>query len=145
MEIHKLDFTISDPKYPLATVVLDGQKEDQTLEAFALERSGLGDGLFPILNCICGEWGCGGYWVEVNHDGDKIIWTKIRTHNSEKDIPRFHITTPITFSKSEYKDLIDRLLKEKNTYPGFKKSYDAEKDHFEDTGEFYWAGISASD
>ncbi len=143
MSLHKLDFIIKDESYPLLVATLDGKEEPATLEDFAFIKSTESDGLFPILNCTCGEWGCGGYWVKVKHEGDKVIWEKIRTWGSDKNVPRLHVIAPIEFDKKEYLELANRMLDRVESNENHKKYYEQQKEEFEKTGKFFWAGFSA--
>lgn len=143
METHKLDFKIKDEDYPLIVVFLDGTEEPATIEEFPFIKSTESDGLFPILNCTCGEWGCGGYWVKVKHEGDRIIWEKIRTWGSDKNIPIFRVVAPIQFDKQQYLELANKMLKRIELNAGLKKYYQKEKEEFEKTGKFFWEGFSA--
>jgi len=143
MGTHKIDFKIKDKISPLLVLILDDTEEPATIEDFAFVKSTESDGLFPILNCTCGEWGCGGYWVKVKHEEDRIIWEKIRTWGSDKNISRLHVVAPIEFDKKEYLELANKMLDRVKLNEHLKKYYEQEEAEFEKTGNFYWAGFSA--
>jgi len=140
---YKIEVKQNDP-YPLLELVLNDEVEQQTIEPYPLELSVQQDGSFPILNCTCGEWGCGGYWVDVKHDGDKIIWENIRTHMG-KSVDRLHAKTPIIFSKPEYTETVKKVLQELENHDHLKKGYNDEKDYYQKNDKFYWDGFSAND
>ncbi len=64
MKIHKLSFVIANPEveeeYPQFRVTINGLKETFGFLILPLELSAKQDGLYPILTCSCGDWGCGG-------------------------------------------------------------------------------------
>ena len=116
--MHKLDFKIEKPdqieEYPKFVVQLDGLNEPQSFVVLPLEISAQKDGLYPILNCGCGEWGCGGYYVKVKNTPDQVIWEKIQNYIDQTEpIHPLHIKAPIVFERTQYEDLIIRLLKTK--------------------------------
>jgi hypothetical protein len=143
MNISKIDYKILDPDYPLLVLFLNGKEESQTLESFAFIKSTESNGLFPILNCTCGEWGCGGFWAQVRQEGDFVIWEKIRIWEKDKDITTLHVKTPIIFEKNDYQKVANKMLERIESNESLKRTYEAEKKDYEKTGKFYWAGFSA--
>lgn len=143
METTKIDYKILDTDYPLLVLFLNEKQEKQTLEDFAYIKSTESDGLFPILNCTCGEWGCGGYWVQVKHEGENVIWEKIRIWEVDKDIPALHVKTPIVFKKKDYQEVAQRMLNRIDSNLKLKEIFNKEMVDYEKTGKFFWAGFSA--
>lgn len=55
---------------------INGNKLDED-EVFVEEeffKSLLNPGKYPMFTCTCGIFGCGGYYVEVIHGGERVIW-----------------------------------------------------------------------
>ncbi|GGH60258.1 hypothetical protein GCM10008014_34620 [Paenibacillus silvae] len=48
--------------------------EDEVFVVEEFFESLLSPGIYPLFTCTCGIFGCGGYYVEVVHDADRIIW-----------------------------------------------------------------------
>jgi|GEM_PF-5126069 hypothetical protein len=128
MELHKLEFIIDRPEevdyYPKFIVKLDKATEQQSFVVLPLELSYQKDDLYPILNCTCGEWGCGGYYVEVRNEADYVVWQKIfRFIDKSEEIEPLHVKTPIYFERGEYIKLVNDLLREKDRFPQERSNY----------------------
>ncbi|MEK3786894.1 hypothetical protein [Paenibacillus sp. FSL K6-1230] len=48
--------------------------EDEVFVVEEFFKSLLNPGIYPLFTCTCGIFGCGGYYVEVIHEADRIIW-----------------------------------------------------------------------
>jgi len=55
---------------------INGSKLDED-EVFVVEeffKSILNPGKYPLFTCTCGIFGCGGYYIEVIHEVESVIW-----------------------------------------------------------------------
>lgn len=139
MKIHKLGFIIADTEdpenYPQFTPTIDGHKEPASLLLLPLELSATKDAIYPILNCSCGEWGCGGYYVEVKNMDEYVIWNAIYgLGNMKKKIEVVHALTPIHFLRKEYEALINELLILKDKYKYEANVYKIDKEQYDKGG-----------
>lgn len=48
--------------------------EDEVFVVEEFFKSLLNPGRYPLFTCSCGVFGCGGYYVEVVHETEGIIW-----------------------------------------------------------------------
>ncbi|MDQ0170080.1 hypothetical protein [Paenibacillus tundrae] len=48
--------------------------EDEVFVVEEFYKSLLSPGTYPLFTCSCGVFGCGGYYVEVVHETERIIW-----------------------------------------------------------------------
>ncbi|WP_338543337.1 hypothetical protein [Paenibacillus tundrae] len=48
--------------------------EDEVFVVEEFFKSLLNPGTYPLFTCSCGVFGCGGYYVEVVHETERIIW-----------------------------------------------------------------------
>lgn len=144
--LHELSYKIesaiqgqpANETYPVFRVVLDGHAETQTYMIFPLEKSLQKSGIYPILNCTCGEWGCGGFSIDVEVGNDTIVWKKIYIPGTDKEAQRLHTQTPITFNKKAYEGLVKKLLALQKNYKWENNVYETDKREFEKTGKFSW-------
>ncbi len=139
MKVHKLEFVIANPEdeenYPQFIPTIDGHKEAASLLIFPLELSEKKDGMYPILNCGCGEWGCGGYYVDVKNTEEYIIWDGLYgLVNQKRKIEVLHAVTPIYFLRKEYNALVKNLLVQKDRYKYEANVYNIDKEQYETGG-----------
>ncbi|MFU1795607.1 hypothetical protein ACM1RC_17230 [Paenibacillus azoreducens] len=60
----------------IISLYINGDKLDED-EVFVEEeffKSLLSPRKYPMFTCTCGVFGCGGYYVEVIHESDELIW-----------------------------------------------------------------------
>ncbi|MCX6792733.1 MAG: hypothetical protein NTY12_01790 [Candidatus Falkowbacteria bacterium] len=139
MKIHKLGFTIANSEdsegFPQFLPTVDGHKEPASLLLLPLELSATKDAIYPILNCGCGEWDCGGYFIEVKNTEEYVIWNAIYgLGNLRKKIEIVHALTPIHFLRKEYEALINELLILKDNYKYEAIVYKIDKEQYEKSG-----------
>lgn len=48
--------------------------EDEVFVVEEFFKSLLNPGVYPLFTCTCGIFGCGGYYVEVIHEAERVIW-----------------------------------------------------------------------
>lgn len=104
-------------------VILDGQKLGYCFDEPALAVSAEKDGVYPILNCGCGEMGCGGAYVQVRNKKNIVIWDKLFNRFYDEDdydeeepdqeqdgysdeFKELKNKLPFSFDRKEYEDLI---------------------------------------
>ncbi|OMF02625.1 hypothetical protein [Paenibacillus sp. FSL H7-0331] len=58
------------------SLYINGSKldEDEVFVEDEFFKSLLNPGKYPMFTCTCGIFGCGGYYVEVIHEGERVIW-----------------------------------------------------------------------
>jgi len=139
MKIHKLGYIVANPQdteeFPQFVPTVDGHKEPNSLLLLPLELSATKDGIYPILNCGCGEWGCGGYYVEVKNTDEYVIWNAVHgLVNRTKKIEVLHALTPIYFLRKEYDALISELLILKDKYKYEANVYKIDKEQYDKGG-----------
>ncbi|KIL34239.1 hypothetical protein SD71_21635 [Cohnella kolymensis] len=87
-------------------------EEDQLSNILDIEvyfRSINQSGVFPLITCSCGSFGCGGTEVTISKDQDSRIW---RINNKEYILTRQEI-------KTIGMQLIEYILKIKNEYKDY--------------------------
>ncbi len=59
------------------SLYINGDKldEDEVFVEDVFFKSLLSSGEYPMFTCTCGIFGCGGYYVDVVHDDETLIWT----------------------------------------------------------------------
>lgn len=137
-DLHHLDFVNSESNtdgYPQFIVELDNVAEPQTFLILPLEISMKKDGIYPILNCGCGEWGCGGYSVKVKNKKEEVIWEMITgDRKGAKPFDPLHVKTPIHFSRKNYQDVVKRLLVAKDSNAIERDVYRADLERYRAKG-----------
>lgn len=104
MKVNILGYKISPEEYyPHFILTIDGKPNGSIILA-PLEVSANEEGVFPIINCSCGEWGCGGDKVEVTHEQDYILWKT----------ERYMFDKYLRFTKDNYNQVVRELLSEKD-------------------------------
>jgi hypothetical protein len=139
MDTHSLGFKIDKPDeaegYPKFLVQLDGANEDHSFVVLPLEISAQKDGLYPILNCTCGEWGCGGGYVKVKITPERVIWENNYSYIDETtEMKSLHVKMPIYFKRDEYQKLINDLLIAKDKYKYEKNVYESDREDYRKNG-----------
>lgn len=64
-------------------------------------------GHYPMFTCTCGIFGCGGYYVDVVHDNEAMIWTTQQSPYEDKTIKS---TNRFVFSWSNIIDFSEKLI-----------------------------------
>jgi hypothetical protein len=93
-------------------VIVDGKKTQYIFDIEALAASVEHDGVFPILNCECGEFGCGGVSVTVQSSRGVVSWVRFSPIQGEDHVhgQNEHVLAPPpTFSREEYFMLVRKL------------------------------------
>lgn len=76
-------------------LVINGEQCDNE-EMFVVEQffnSLLHPGEYPMFTCTCGIFGCGGYYVNVSHTSEGILWSTERTPFKEfSELPHLNRT-----------------------------------------------------
>ncbi|WP_340007223.1 hypothetical protein MHH52_05815 [Paenibacillus sp. FSL K6-0276] len=67
----------------------------------------LNPGEYPMFICTCGIFGCGGYYVDVVHDDETMIWT---TQQSPFEDIAIKSTNRFVFSWSNIIDFTEELI-----------------------------------
>lgn len=133
MQIHKLGYKMSkyDDKenYPQFMITIDGKQEPGSFLILPLEISIKEDGIYPIMNCGCGEWDCGGFYISVKNTDENIIWEDFYGLSGNKiKSPVVHAFTPIYFSREQYESVVKDLLAAKDQYKYEKKVYEIDRE-----------------
>jgi hypothetical protein len=140
MNIHKLGFVLVNPDnletYPNFIPTIDDHLEQATILLLPLELSAKTDGVYPVLNCTCGEWGCGGYYVKVKNTPEHVIWEEFYAlPNGEKKVKTaVHALPPICFERTNYESVITELLEVKDQCKWEANVYITDKEIFESKG-----------
>ncbi|MFB9329302.1 hypothetical protein ACFFSY_25480 [Paenibacillus aurantiacus] len=108
-------------KVPVVTarldIYIDGDQlhDDNVFEADVFYESLVCDGTFPIFNCTCGIFGCGGYEVNVRHEEERVLW------DTEGLIFEFERDAMLKFSKELLVRLetLERVLAENGLPPRY--------------------------
>jgi hypothetical protein len=121
MQIHKLGYKISQPddleNYPQFLITLDDKQEPGSFLILPLELSMKEDGIYPIMNCGCGEWDCGGFYIDVKNTDEHVIWQAFYGQDGNKiKFPVVHAFTPIYFIREQYESVIKDLIFLKDKY-----------------------------
>lgn len=61
-------------------------EEDEVFVVEEFFKSILSPGIYPLFTCSCGVFGCGGYYVEVIHEAERIIWLTEQSPFSDQTI-----------------------------------------------------------
>lgn len=58
------------------SLYINGNKlhEDELFVVEEFFKSLLNPGKYPLFTCTCGIFGCGGYYVEIIHEDESVIW-----------------------------------------------------------------------
>lgn len=129
--------SIKSDSYPYFLLTIDGENKMKPLMVFPLELSAKNDGVYAIVNCGCGEWGCGGAYVKVKNTPTSVIWENFYplSYNPETKNKAYYtegnILTPVEFDRESYQGAIQNLLKDKDKFESEKNVYDEEKRSFE--------------
>jgi hypothetical protein len=92
------------------SLYINGYKldEDEVFVEDVYFNSLLYPGKYPMFTCTCGIFGCGGYYVDVVHNNETMIWTTEQspfTDSTFKDSNRF------VFSWSNIIEFTEELIK----------------------------------
>lgn len=129
--------SVESDSYPYFLLTIDGENKMRPLMVFPLELSAKEDGVYPIVNCGCGEWGCGGAYVKVKNTPNTVIWENFyHDYNSSKQDNKSYsiegrIITPIEFDRESYENAINILLVDKENFETEKLTYESNKEWFE--------------
>ncbi|MOA09204.1 hypothetical protein D3C78_1290180 [compost metagenome] len=88
---------------------INGSKLDED-EVFVVEeffKSILNPGIYPLFTCTCGIFGCGGYYVEVIHEFESVIWL---TEQSPFDDRTVKSSNKFIFSWEQILNFSEELL-----------------------------------
>lgn len=140
--IHKFGYlidskSVESDSYPYFLLTIDEENKMRPLMVFPLELSAKKDGVYPIINCSCGEWGCGGVYVEVRNTPNTVIWeTLYNNYDPSNQGNKSHsiegkILTPVEFNRASYENAISALLIDKENFETEKGTYESNKEWFE--------------
>ncbi len=140
--VHKFGYlidqkSVESDSYPYFLLTIDGENKMRPLMVFPLELSVKKDGVYPIVNCACGEWGCGGVYVKVRNTPSTIIWeTLYNNYDPSKQDNKSHSTegkifTPVEFDRASYENAINILIVDKENFDTERNTYNYEKKEFD--------------
>jgi hypothetical protein len=68
------------------------------------------DGRIAVLNCTCGDLGCGGVVARIAVDGESVTWSEFSNPRSSTFLP----LGPFRFDRSEYSEAVSAVSAARN-------------------------------
>lgn len=89
-------------------VYINGNKlaHDEVLVVEEFFNTLLRPGIYPLFTCSCGIFGCGGYYVEVIHEGQNITW---RTEQIPFEDPELKTQSIFVFTRHHMTEVAESL------------------------------------
>ncbi|WP_411347613.1 hypothetical protein [Paenibacillus sp. WLX2291] len=89
-------------------VYINGNKlaHDEILVVEEFFNTLLRPGIYPLFTCSCGIFGCGGYYVEVIHEGQNITW---RTEQIPFEDPQLKTQSTFVFTRHHMTEVAESL------------------------------------
>lgn len=88
---------------------INGSKldEDEVFEVDEFFKSILNPGIYPLFTCTCGIFDCGGYYVEVIHEIEGVIWLTEQSPFNDRTIKS---SNKFTFSWDQILHFSEELI-----------------------------------
>ncbi|AHM67180.1 hypothetical protein LK13_04915 [Paenibacillus polymyxa] len=122
--VHIIDWRIA--------LYINGNKldEDEVFVEDEFLKSLICPGKYPMFTCTCGIFGCGGYYVEVSHEDDRLFWVTEQSPFQEQFVKT---SNKFAFTWIQIIDFLEGLIHKfdglksiMNTH-GLNFQYDVEK------------------
>ncbi|PNQ84095.1 hypothetical protein MF625_004348 [Paenibacillus polymyxa] len=99
--VHVIDWRI--------VLYINGNKldEDEVLVEDEFLKSLICPGKYPMFTCTCGIFGCGGYYVEVSHEDDRLFWLTEQSPFKEQFVKT---SNKFAFSWDHIIDFLEELI-----------------------------------
>ncbi|MDR6777014.1 MULTISPECIES: hypothetical protein [Paenibacillus] len=99
--VHVIDWRIA--------LYINGNKlhEDEVFVEDEFLKSLICPGKYPMFTCTCGIFGCGGYYVEVSHEDDRLFWLTEQSPFKEQFVKT---SNKFAFSWDQIIDFLEELI-----------------------------------